>query len=87
VHADTVLVMDDITPWKPCGVGPAAAWADALKRGLITQRGLMKEGVPVTAIEPPGNRLWAVGSYNIARPAGNDANAGTADEPDIRASS
>jgi len=64
-HAGTVLVMDDITPWKPCGVGPAAAWGEALRDGLITQRELIREGRPVTAVEPPGNRLWAVGAYNV----------------------
>jgi predicted O-methyltransferase YrrM len=64
-HAGTVLVMDDITPWNPHGVGPAAAWADALRDGLITQRELIKEGRPVTAVEPPGSRLWAVGAYNV----------------------
>jgi predicted O-methyltransferase YrrM len=64
-HAGTVLVMDDITPWKACGVGPAAAWAHGLRDGLITQRGLINEGRPVAAVEPPGDRLWAVGAYNV----------------------
>lgn len=64
-HEGTVLVMDDITPWKPCGVGPAAAWAEALRDGLVTQRALIREGEPVAAVEPPGNRLWAVGAYNL----------------------
>lgn len=62
---DTIVVMDDITPWKPCGVGPTRAWLKAVKDGLITHHQLIKEGLPASRIEPPGNRSWAVGRYNL----------------------
>jgi predicted O-methyltransferase YrrM len=63
--SDTLVIMDDITPWKPCGVGPTRAWLDAIRAGLVTHHGLIKEGRPVDKIEPPGNRSWAVGRYNL----------------------
>jgi predicted O-methyltransferase YrrM len=62
---DTILVMDDITPWKPCGIGPTRAWLEAVQTGLVIHHELIKEGQPVTTIEPPGNRSWALGRYNI----------------------
>ena len=62
---DTIVVMDDITPWKPCGIGPTRAWLEAVGEGLITHHQLIKEGVPALKIAPPGNRSWAVGSYNL----------------------
>lgn len=61
--SETVVVMDDITPWKPCGVGPTRAWLEAVQSGLIIHRELVKEGRRVSRIEPPGNRSWAVGTY------------------------
>jgi predicted O-methyltransferase YrrM len=62
---ETILVVDDIMPWKLCGVGPTRAWLEAVREGLVIQEELIKEGLPVTAIEPPGNRLWVVGRYNM----------------------
>lgn len=62
---DTVVVMDDITPWKPCGVGPTRAWLEAVRAGLIIHHELIKEGQPTHRIEPPGNRCWAIGRYNM----------------------
>jgi predicted O-methyltransferase YrrM len=62
---DTILVIDDITPWKPTGVGPTRVWLEALEEGSVSQSELIKEGEPVTTIEPPGNRLWAVGRYTF----------------------
>jgi hypothetical protein len=61
----TALVIDDLTPWKPCGVGPTRAWLEARHEGSVSQHELIKEGRPVQTIEPPGNRLWAVGRYNL----------------------
>jgi predicted O-methyltransferase YrrM len=62
---DTILVMDDITPWKPCGVGPTQAWLEAVEAGLISHHELLTEGRPAFKIEPPGNRSWAIGRYNL----------------------
>jgi predicted O-methyltransferase YrrM len=63
--SETIVVMDDITPWKPCGVGPTRAWIDAVRAGVITHYELIKEGRQVSKIEPPGNRSWAIGGYNL----------------------
>jgi predicted O-methyltransferase YrrM len=62
---DTVLVVDDITPWKPCGIGPTRAWVEALREGVVIQDELIREGEKVAVIEPPGDRLWAVGKYKM----------------------
>jgi hypothetical protein len=59
------LVVDDITPWKPCGVGPTLAWLEALQEGLVIQKELIKEGREVATIEPPGNRSRVAGRYKI----------------------
>ncbi|MFE7802873.1 class I SAM-dependent methyltransferase [Nocardia sp. NPDC057440] len=59
----TILVVDDITPWNYWGVGPTRAWQDAISAGMVSQEALFKDGVAVTAIEPPGNRSWVVGKY------------------------
>lgn len=62
---DTILIMDDITPWKPCGVGPTVAWLEAVRAGQIIHCELINEGRPTNTIAPPGNRVWAVGRYNM----------------------
>ena len=63
--AETILVMDDITPWRPHGIGPTRAWLEAIDEGLVIQHQLIKEGLPATVIEPPGDRSWAIGRYNL----------------------
>jgi predicted O-methyltransferase YrrM len=60
---DTVLVMDDITPWHEWGVGPTLAWQQAVAGGYVVQEELIKDGVAVTEIEPPGRRSWVMGHY------------------------
>jgi len=60
---DTVLVMDDITPWYEWGVGPTLAWQQAVAEGFVVQQELIKDGIPVTSIEPPGARSWVMGHY------------------------
>jgi len=62
---NTIVVMDDITPWKPCGIGPTRAWLEARRAGMIIHDELFKEGQPTEKIEPPGNRSWAVGRYSL----------------------
>jgi predicted O-methyltransferase YrrM len=59
----TVLVMDDLTPWKLVGMGPTLAWQAATQQGLLLPGGLFRDGEPIAAIEPPGNRLWGVARY------------------------
>ncbi|MCP9625242.1 class I SAM-dependent methyltransferase [Nocardia otitidiscaviarum] len=60
---DTVLVFDDLVPWKPWGEGPTLAWQEAIQAGFVDQVELVKDGTPVATIAPPGDRCWAVGRY------------------------
>ena len=61
----TVVVVDDITPWVHWGRGPTDAWEHAVARGLVIQDELVKDGVVVTTVEPPGERSWVVGRYTF----------------------
>lgn len=58
-----LLVMDDMTPWRPSGVGPTQAWLEAVRAGLVEHQALFRDGVLVTTIEPPASRSWAIGRY------------------------
>lgn len=60
---DTLLVTDDLTPWKPWGEGPTKAWTEALNGKLVTQEELWRDGKKVDKIEPPGDRSWVLGRY------------------------
>lgn len=60
---DSILVMDDLIPWKPFGVGPTRAWEEALSEGMTLQEELLRDGKVVENIEPPGDRSWALGRY------------------------
>jgi hypothetical protein len=62
---DTILIIDDLTPWKPWGRGPTRAWQEALQKGSATQSMLFQDGIIVTTAEPSGlrSRVWAVGGY------------------------
>lgn len=62
-HKNTIIVMDDITPWTPWGIGPTKAWTEAIKEEAIVQDELVKDGKIVSEIKPPGRRSWAVGHY------------------------
>lgn len=62
-HLGTSVVIDDLTPWLPWGKGPARAWSEAMRQGLIVQAEMYKDGQLVHAMEPPGERSWALGRY------------------------
>lgn len=66
-HTGTLVVMDDLTPWKKWGVGPDQAWREAQDNGLITQRLLIQDGVPVDEVTPGErkSRVWALGTYAL----------------------
>lgn len=64
-HSKTIVIMDDLIPWLPWGEGPAKAWENAIERGEIIQDELYQDGKPVTKINPPGKRAWALGHYSL----------------------
>lgn len=60
---DTILVTDDLVPWKPWGAGPTQAWQEVIAEGLVIQEELLRDGKIVNDIKPPGERSWAKGKY------------------------
>jgi predicted O-methyltransferase YrrM len=62
-HSGTLVIMDDLIPWLPWGKGPVQAWTEAIRDQKIEQQELYKDGKPVRAVEPPGERAWALGRY------------------------
>lgn len=57
------VLVDDLTPWRPWGVGPAAAWQEALDQGLIAQEEIMADGRLVDAAREPADRVLAMGRF------------------------
>ncbi|WP_198042311.1 O-methyltransferase [Kitasatospora azatica] len=57
------VVIDDLTPWRPWGVGPTAAWREAIADGLIVQEEVLVDGVLVDEPSEPGDRVWAWGRF------------------------
>lgn len=62
-HPNSVVVMDDITPWLWFGEGPTRAWKDAVDAGFIVHEGYFRDGVKVDEVTPPAKRAWAQGRY------------------------
>lgn len=62
-NSQTSLVMDDIIPWREFGKGPTRAWTEMIGDGLVIQKELMRDGIKIDAIQPPGKRIWALGYY------------------------
>ncbi|MCH7828866.1 class I SAM-dependent methyltransferase [Patescibacteria group bacterium] len=61
---DTIVVMDDLTPWEGWGRGPTKAWREAVGTGLIREIGVYKNGVSVKSLEGGSpDRIWGVGCY------------------------
>ncbi|HWC82329.1 MAG TPA: class I SAM-dependent methyltransferase [Pseudonocardiaceae bacterium] len=62
---DTILVIDDLTPWKPWGRGPTQAWLEALDAGRNSQRFIVQDGLITMTLDPSGqsSRVWALGGY------------------------
>jgi predicted O-methyltransferase YrrM len=59
----TIVVMDDLDANVPWGVGPARAWADARRDGVIVQDSLVEDGVPVGDTSRGNGRTWGLGHY------------------------
>ncbi|SNT25375.1 class I SAM-dependent methyltransferase [Rhodococcoides kyotonense] len=60
---ETVVVMDDITPWLWFGEGPTQAWQEATVSGSIVHTNYYRDGEPVDVVEQPASRAWAEGRY------------------------
>ena len=61
---DSLVVIDDLTPWLEWGKGPTKAWSEAINSGSVQQLELYQDGVKVDKTKPPGERAWALGRYN-----------------------
>lgn len=63
---DTILMIDDLIPWKSWGEGPTRAWTELLNLGVVLQDELLIDGKISKEIKPPGERAWARGRYASA---------------------
>ena len=59
----TAVVMDDLVPWLKWGMGPMQAWEEAVNDGLVKQEEVIKDGMRVNRVDPPGKNVWALGRY------------------------
>lgn len=60
----TVVMIDDLTPWEPWGIGPTAAWRQMCDNGNIVQDSLYRNGQSLPDITGErGDRVWALGHY------------------------
>ncbi|MEU1476212.1 O-methyltransferase [Streptomyces sp. NPDC001668] len=57
----SLIVVDDLTPWVPWGVGPTRAWTEAVEAGDIKPEEIYLDGVLADRIEGPADRVWAQG--------------------------
>ena len=58
-----LVVVDDLIPWFPWGVGPAQAWQEAIDNGLVELVESVVDGRVVDVIREPGDRAWAAGRF------------------------
>ena len=52
-HPGSLIVIDDLTPWKPWGEGPTEAWLRFVASGAVVATGLFAD--------PVNDRVWAAG--------------------------
>ncbi|MEW9555112.1 O-methyltransferase [Nonomuraea sp. NPDC050783] len=57
------LVVDSLTPWFKWGIGPAAAWEEAVRDEIVTPLEYVSDALAVDRIQGPAERAWAVGQY------------------------
>lgn len=58
-----LVVVDDVIPWYPWGIGPYHAWKDAVDRGFVEPIESLVDGRVVDVIAEPGDRAWTTGRY------------------------
>jgi len=56
-HPGTIVVMDDLVPWLPWGIGPSLAWKRAKARGIVREEERRTNG------RYANRRTWAAGKY------------------------
>jgi hypothetical protein len=61
--SNTIVVMDDLTPWEWWGEGPTRAWQEAIDNEIIIQDELIQDGKPIENIPSSGGRSYARGRY------------------------
>lgn len=64
-----LVMVDDLTPWKPWGTGPTMAWRELTGSGAVVQIDLRRDGEPIPEIPArgePGARVWAVAAVSGA---------------------
>jgi predicted O-methyltransferase YrrM len=62
----TLVVMDDIVPWKSFGQGPAQVWQKAVSADLMIHRYFVRNGVKVVSADGcDSDRVMALGLYNF----------------------
>jgi predicted O-methyltransferase YrrM len=59
-----LIVVDDVIPWYPWGVGPHQAWREAVDAGLIQPVESVVDGRVVEEIHEPGDRAWVTGRFS-----------------------
>ena len=57
------VVIDDLVPWYPWGVGPTLAWTEAEATGLLAVDESYVDGRRVAEISAPGDRAWSAGRF------------------------
>jgi Methyltransferase domain len=65
VRPGGLVMIDDLTPWKPWGAGPAKAWQEFVASGAIWQIDLRMDGEAIGVIPDTGGprtRVWALGT-------------------------
>jgi predicted O-methyltransferase YrrM len=66
----TIVLMDDLVPSKPFGVGPVRAWNEAVADGTVEQTALFEEGFALTELPlasvDPDRVVWGLGRYPSA---------------------
>lgn len=60
---NAIVIVDDMTPWYPWGVGAMSAWTEAVDAGIIAPLEYVCDGIPRDAVEGPADRVWAVGRF------------------------
>ncbi|MFF4505687.1 class I SAM-dependent methyltransferase [Streptomyces sp. NPDC001401] len=58
-----IVVMDDLTPWVPWGIGPTKAWLEAVETGIVEPLEIHRDGIVTERIEGPADRVWGMGRF------------------------